>query len=179
MATNVTDESPWEIARNRFLLSLDPDEQVLFKEATIDNIFNGTSELEKEDKVNSKTRKAIKAIQPLVGKIEEYGRAMDTYANASPLVLGPIWGSLRVVLIVARSLGRFYEKMTDTLGRIGDILPRFFVSLKLDPLDHVPNCLTLSRNTKGYFRARGILCLRTHLLLRMAISSRYVWTSVG
>ena len=129
MAANVADNGPWEIARSRFLLSLDPDEQVLFKEATIDNIFDGTSELEKGDKVNSKTRKAIKAIQPLVGKIEEYGRAMDTYANASPLIRGPIWGSLRVVLIVARSLGRFYERMTDTLSRIGDILPRFFVSL--------------------------------------------------
>jgi hypothetical protein len=68
-------------------------------------------------------------VQPLVDKIEEYGKAMDTYANIAPNFLAPIWGSLRVVLVLAKSLGKFFDRMTDTLGRIGDILPRLLVSL--------------------------------------------------
>jgi hypothetical protein len=118
---------PWEKARTRYLESLDPDEAVLFKEATVQNLFYNTSKAEREDRQKSKTRNAIATIQPLVEKIEEYGKAMDTFANIAPTFLGPVWGALRVVLVLARGFGRFYERMADTLGRIGDILPRLFV----------------------------------------------------
>jgi hypothetical protein len=70
-----------------------------------------------------------------VDKIEEYGKAMDAFANIAPTFLAPVWGSLRVVLVLASGLGRFYERMTDTLGRIGDILPRLFVGFLVEPAD--------------------------------------------
>ena len=119
---------PWEKARTRHLERLDPDEAVLFKEATIQNLYYATSNANRDDKLKSKMRSVIAAIQPLVNKIEEYGKAMDAFANIAPTFLAPIWGSLRVVLVLAKGFGRFYERMTDTLGRIGDILPRLFVS---------------------------------------------------
>lgn len=34
-------------------------------------------------------------------------------------------GSIRVLLVLARSYGKFFERLVDTLGRIGDVLPRF------------------------------------------------------
>lgn len=119
--------TPWVTARDRYLANLEPEERILFKEATPQNLYNA-SNIEREDRVKSKTRNAMAAIQPLVEKIEEYGKAMDTFANAAPEILAPLWGSLRVILVLARSFTRFYERMTDTLGRIGDILPRLFVS---------------------------------------------------
>lgn len=56
-------------------------------------------------------------------KIENFGEALDTYANIAPSILAPIWGSLRIILVIAKGLGKFYERMTETLGRIGNILP--------------------------------------------------------
>jgi hypothetical protein len=126
-ATRITD--PWEIARDRYFEKLEPEERVLFNEATIQNLYYVTSNAERADRINSKTRNAISAIQPLVDRIEEYGKAMDTYANMAPNLLAPIWGSLRVVLVLAKDFGRFYERMTNTLGRIGDILPRLLVGI--------------------------------------------------
>jgi hypothetical protein len=52
-----------------------------------------------------------------------YGKAFDTISNSAPVYLAPLWGSIRVLLVVARSYGRFYEKIVDTLNRVGDIIP--------------------------------------------------------
>lgn len=57
--------------------------------------------------------------------MEDYGKALDAYANIASLYLAPIWGSIRVVLVIANTHAKFYYRILDTLGRIGDILPRF------------------------------------------------------
>jgi hypothetical protein len=124
---------PWDIARSRYLQPLDPEEQILFNEATIQNLYYSASNTVQNDYLNSKTRRAISAVQPLVDKIEEYGKAMDTFANMAPNFLAPVWGSLRVVLVLAKGLGKFFDRMTDTLGRIGDILPRLLVIVMSSP----------------------------------------------
>jgi hypothetical protein len=115
---------PWLIAKNRFLADLDDDEASLFKEATLENIYYSASNTERDDR-KSKARKAISKLQPLVSAIEDYGKALDVFANVSQDFLTPIWGSIRVVLILAGKYGRFYEEIVETLERIGDILPRF------------------------------------------------------
>ena len=135
----VATADPWDVARSRYLQTLDPEERILFTEATIQNLYYSASNTVRDDRLNSKTRKAISAVQPLVDKIEEYGKAMDTYANMAPNFLAPIWGSLRVVLVLARSLGKFFDRMTDTRGRIGDILPRLLVSVMSLPSLEIAN----------------------------------------
>jgi hypothetical protein len=123
----VFDTDAWTVARNRYLETLDPTERLLFHEATIENLYYSTSVINSADSKSSKVRRAIEAVQPLVDKIESYGKAMDAYANISPTFLSPIWGSIRVVLILAKGMGKFFEKVTECLGRIGDILPRLLV----------------------------------------------------
>ena len=119
---------PWTLARDRYLESLEPDERPLFTEATIENLFHKTSNIQRADRISSKTRNAAEKLQPLVNKIEGFGKALDTFTSIAPLLVAPIWGSLRVVLVVAQKFTKFYEKIIDTLGRIGDILPRLLVS---------------------------------------------------
>lgn len=63
-------------------------------------------------------------MQPLISAVDDYSKAMDTFANTSSFYLAPIWGSIRVILVMAISHSRFYNRMVDTFGRIGDILPR-------------------------------------------------------
>jgi hypothetical protein len=115
----------WDIAKARFLEELDDKEKATYNEATAENIFYAASNIQREDQRESKTRSLLANLQPLVSAVEDYGKAMDTLANISSLYLAPIWGSIRVVLVIASNHGRFYNRMIDTFGRIGDILPRF------------------------------------------------------
>lgn len=70
-------------------------------------------------------RSAIQKLGPLVNAIENYGKAVDTTAQVTPFHPSPIWGSIRVLLLLASTHGKFYDRIVDTLSRIGDILPRF------------------------------------------------------
>jgi hypothetical protein len=115
---------PWIIAKDRFLDILDDREKVLFNEATLENLYYSASNLERKDRQNSKTRAVVRKLRPLVLAIENYGKAFDTYANIAPLYLAPIWGSIRIILVVAQSHSRFYDVAVDTFSRIGDLLPR-------------------------------------------------------
>ena len=116
-------EEPWVLAKNRFLADLSEEEKAVFNKATLENLYYSTSNLDRKDRDESKSRVAIQKLQPLVSAIESYGKAFDTISNVAPLYLAPLWGSIRVLLVVARSYGRFYEKIVDTLSRIGDIIP--------------------------------------------------------
>ncbi|PQE21621.1 P-loop containing nucleoside triphosphate hydrolase protein [Rutstroemia sp. NJR-2017a WRK4] len=120
-STSLSD--PWLIAKERFVRDLDPEERKLFDEATPENMYYKSSNIQRADAENSKTRKVLRLLQPLVVTIEDYGKAMDTFSNVAPLSLGPLWGGIRVVLILASNYGRFYDAIVHTLARIGDILP--------------------------------------------------------
>jgi hypothetical protein len=88
-----------------FLASLSPDENALFQatnaaEALLQEI--GTANSEHKDA--SVLRKASVALLPFIAGIEQYGQAMDVFANSNDL-LCPIWGSIRIVLHVRNDSG--------------------------------------------------------------------------
>lgn len=115
----------WGLAKARFLADLEPSERDIFNNATLENLFYTTNNANRDDAEKSRVRKVAARLGPLVSAIESYGKALDTFAQIAPLYLSPIWGSIRVLLILARSYGKFFERVVDTLGRIGDVLPRF------------------------------------------------------
>lgn len=118
-------QDPWELAKSRCSQDLEPHEIDLLNNATLENIYYSASNANRADAETSKTRGVVRRLGPLVSAIEIYGGAFDTFAQISPLYLSPIWGSIRVVLVVASSYSKFYDKIVDALGIIGDILPRF------------------------------------------------------
>ena len=120
-----SDDHPWTLAKNRFLADLDPKEQGLFRNATLENLYYGASNSDRDDSEKSKARLVARKLGPLVSAVESYGKALDAFANIAPLYLAPIWGCIRVLLVIARTHGRFYERIVETLGRIGDVMPRF------------------------------------------------------
>lgn len=115
----------WETAKARFMEGLDPAEKIIFNEATVENLFYSSSVAEKQDSRDSKVRSAIEKIKPLITALEDYGKALDVYVQISPLHLSPIWGSIRVVLVIASAHSKFHGRMVEVLGRIGELLPRF------------------------------------------------------
>ncbi len=115
----------WRIAKERFLADLDDKERALFDKATLENLFYTSSNEQKDDQKLSKSRSVVQKLQPLISAVQDYGASLDTLSNIAPLYLAPIWGSVRIVLVLTRNHRKFYDRITDTFERIGDILPRF------------------------------------------------------
>ena len=86
MTQNAFPPDAWTRARNRFIEDLSPDEQRLYFQATPASIFYDASAAEKVHGATSTSRKALKNIQPFVEAIEQYGNALDVFANTYPLV---------------------------------------------------------------------------------------------
>ena len=123
-AVSANAHDPWLIAKDRFADQLDPAERALFNEATPENLYYKSSNIQKADQKTSKTRAILRSLEPLTKSIQEYGAAMDTFTNIAPLYLAPIWGSIRVILVLASSHGKFYDRIIETFARVGDTLPR-------------------------------------------------------
>ena len=82
---------------NRANLSIS---QRVFSRASPEAILYDASAAEKAHRATSATREVVKKLQPFIEAVEQYGAALDVYSNIYPLVMGPIWGSVRVVLHV-------------------------------------------------------------------------------
>lgn len=88
-------------ARN-FLASLSPDESALFEATkTADSLLKEVESANNEHKDASVSRKAGAALLPFIAGIEQYGQAIDVFANSNDL-LCPIWGSIRIILHVSK-----------------------------------------------------------------------------
>ena len=92
---------PWEAAKAKFLEGLPLEEVKRFKDATIDNIFYVASVAQKKHARHSKIWPLQQRLSSLVDAIQDYGQALDVYANTYGLILSPIWGSIRVILHVS------------------------------------------------------------------------------
>ncbi|EHK96116.1 hypothetical protein M7I_8202 [Glarea lozoyensis 74030] len=66
------ENDPWTLAKNRFLAELDPEEVVIFNNATLENLYYGASNYEREDSRNSKARAVLNKLAPLISAIESY-----------------------------------------------------------------------------------------------------------
>lgn len=98
---------PWQLAKERYAEDLSKEEKAIFNgasAASLETYFYDASATEKINQANSKSRALLVKIRPFIASIEEYGKALDVYANITPLILGPLWGSIRVVLHVEFSI---------------------------------------------------------------------------
>ena len=99
-----TPPDAWNRALQRFTNDLDEDEKRMYFQATPETILYDASAAEKIHAQDSKSRDVLRRIQPCIESIEDYGRALDVFANTYPLVMSPLWGSIRVILYVNQSL---------------------------------------------------------------------------
>lgn len=132
---------PWATAKSRFIADLTPAEIRTFEDATLENLFYDASAAQKRHVSESRSWIMQERITSFVDGIEDYGKALDVFANTSSLILCPLWGSIRVVIQVspakfnvehetdrmqiAGEAGRFQEKIVDMLAQIGEVIPRY------------------------------------------------------
>ncbi len=100
MAANYTPADPWLLARNRYMEDLNEEEKKAFATASMENLFYSASAAQKDHKEKSKSRATSSKLEPFVAAVDQYGRALDVYSNTYSLVMGPLWGSIRVLLQV-------------------------------------------------------------------------------
>ena len=74
--------------------------QRVFSQASLEAILYDASAAERAHQATSTTRGVVLRLRPFVEAVEQYGTALDVYSNIYPLVMGPLWGSVRVVLHV-------------------------------------------------------------------------------
>ena len=104
---------------------LTQEEKKLYTQATPETILYDASAAEKRHEACSTSRGLTHKLQPFVAAIEQYGQALDVYSNAYPLALSPLWGSVRVLLMVCTPSKAFLGQRL-TLG----ILSRLHVNLE-------------------------------------------------
>ena len=92
---------PWEAATAKFLEGLSAEEVAKFRTGTIENLFYGTSVAQWKHAQESRVWPLQQRMSSLVDAIEDYGKALDVYANTYGLILSPIWVSIRVLLHVS------------------------------------------------------------------------------
>ncbi|SRR6266498_5329898 len=114
---------PWQTAKNRYLQDIGDEEKALFNNASsasLEAFIYSASAAQKLHQSESNARALAVKIKPLIEAIEEYGKAIDVLANASSLILCPIWGSIRVVLhvgcIFSLHLYRFFWPLAKSLN---------------------------------------------------------------
>lgn len=119
-------DDAWSIARDRYTEDLTEEEKQAFDTATLETIYYDANVTEKTHRAGSSSRALFEAkIKPFLSAIEQYGEALDIYSNSYSLILCPLWGSIRVVLQIAREFGKYFDRLVDMFKCIGHILPRF------------------------------------------------------
>ena len=118
-------EDAWTQARDYFIKDLSREEKVLFRNASPDSILYDTSIIVKTHSSNSNSLKVVNKLRPLVAAVQQYGTAFDVLSNTCPPIMSPLWGSIRVLLHLAREFGKYFDRIVEMLARIGDVLPRF------------------------------------------------------
>ena len=100
MASHGPCPDAWTRAKSRYVEDLTHAEKQFYMQASPETIFYDASAAEKRHEAISTSRRLMHKLQPFVAAIEQYGQALDVYSNASTLALSPLWGSIRVLLLV-------------------------------------------------------------------------------
>ena len=111
MASPTQVSDAWIRARDLYVQDLSDEEQQTFFRASPESIVDDASNAESNHGMKSTTRSVIEKLQPLVAAIEQYGHAVDVYSSTYPLALGPIWGSIKVLLHASTQNLLDYPKM--------------------------------------------------------------------
>lgn len=110
MTSHLPSQDAWTQAKNRYIEDLTHEEKQLYLQASPEKIFYDASAAEKSHGAKSTSRGLMDKLQPFVAAIEQYGQALDVYSNAYPLVLSPLWGSIRILLLVCLTV---FERLTE------------------------------------------------------------------
>ncbi|KAI5778710.1 hypothetical protein EDC01DRAFT_634495 [Geopyxis carbonaria] len=113
----------WDRAVSIFTQDLGPSEKDLYMSATPKKVLQSAEEIHTRASKKDKLLHAAGVLQPFIYKLEQLGKPLDIYSGASNTVLAPLWGSIRVLIVLVGAHEKYYVLIADMLGRIGEAIP--------------------------------------------------------
>ena len=92
---------PWEAAQSRFLESISEEEKQCFRKANASNLYRFTDVTVKKHISETKMQEVARKLQPLTNALESFEKLINMTPNGASAVMGPLWGSIRVLLRVS------------------------------------------------------------------------------
>ena len=166
----------WTLAKQRFIQDLNEDEQRKFTEATPESIYYDATRTHRNYTSRSKLHGFQQSLRPLTDALEQYGKALDIFSNTYPLFLSPIWGSVRIVLLLSQASKNYHERIVSMFGQIGEALPRLRSYLYIFPQD-----LALRNSIAGAYLSMIEFCTEIKNLFkteRLALTSKLIGKSL-
>ncbi|KAK8054923.1 hypothetical protein PG993_000150 [Apiospora rasikravindrae] len=116
----------FEQAKNKFLAELQDDElyQEILQTTTVDQIYNATDAIQKEQAAKGHLRH-LQKISPYLDCLGQYAAVIEVFAQVKPDIVALIWGPIKLLLQWTSVLRRSWDAITKTIGEIGDLLPEF------------------------------------------------------
>jgi hypothetical protein len=85
------------MGKTRFLNKLSADDKIIFKDATLENLYYDASNVEGGDR-QSDVRITINKLRPLIAALEDVGKALDTFSQIGTTIFSSIWRVFRLCL---------------------------------------------------------------------------------
>ncbi|RKL29949.1 hypothetical protein BFJ72_g11818 [Fusarium proliferatum] len=128
MASSSTDQvsEVFEKAKADFLNAI-KDQKLriqLQKATTIDDIWDYTDQLQKDQGSNKRLR-GMKRIGPYIERLQEYAGVIEVFVQAKPDILALIWGPIKLLLQVSSNLVASFDAILGVMKNMGSILPQF------------------------------------------------------
>ena len=154
-AAPTTFAAAWDLAKIQCLDGLSDEDKQLFEFSTADDARVAIKDAQALYDKDHKHGRVWGCVNALVGGLETYGRAVDTFVSTTPLFLAPVWGTVRVIMKVCDFCGtatgcqaysrlpsqaisnfdEYIQKTLEVFGDIGDNLSRFQLYGRIFPTE--------------------------------------------
>lgn len=117
----------WTLAKEEILKdpTLSDEERKILTTCTIDNVINEIKTLDHQHALHSTSRQVMKCLEPVLSGLQKYAPAMDVLAQGDPHgLLLFVWGSIRLLLSVARGFYKYFDELIGFLGNIARPMAR-------------------------------------------------------
>ncbi len=94
------------------------------KTKTIDEVYDATDALQKEQAKNGHLRHLSK-LEPFLNGLKEYTAVIEVFVQLKQDVLSLIWGPIKLLLQWTDSLKSSFDAIINTAAEVGKLLPEF------------------------------------------------------
>ena len=94
-------ERAWKAAKDKFKGNLSDAEEAHLAHSTINDAFKAVADVEQRYASSSRSRKAGALLRGPLEVVARLSPALDVFSQVEPSIMCPIWGSMRIMVMVA------------------------------------------------------------------------------
>lgn len=100
-ATITAAERAWKAAKDKFQGNLSDAEEAHLAHSTVGDAFKAVADVEQRYASSSRSRKAGALLRGPLAVVARLSPALDVFSQMEPSIMCPIWGSMRIMVMVA------------------------------------------------------------------------------